>query len=89
MANSTPTVDLEAEEELYQRAFSKERNELLALKDRYITVTLHNLEKVTRYFIVTAKLELVLERVTFRFVSSHYCECQYATYTQSLNKIGS
>ena len=40
MANSTPTVDLEAEEELYQRAFSKERNELLALKDRYITVTL-------------------------------------------------
>ena len=41
--------------------FSKERNEILAIKHSYVTVTLQLLEKVTRYVTVTAKLELVLE----------------------------
>ena len=49
----------------------KEQNAFLSPKPRYVSVTLHLLEKVTRYVTVTAKLELVLERVTFRFVSSH------------------
>ena len=55
-----------------QRVFLRVRNEFLAQKHRYFTVTFHFLEKVTRYVRVTAKRELVLERVTFRFVTSHY-----------------
>ena len=63
------------------------RNEFLSQKHRYVSVTLHLLEKVTRYVTVTAKLELVLERVTFRFVPSHYWLGEYCVQELSLNVI--